>query len=245
MMWVDGRDVRGHTTGGEPLTDVSWLLVLHADAGPIDPHPARRALRQQLFPGARHRHADRRAGRPGAVAGGRTDVIPGRTVWLLRADRSADSYAVVTKPSSAGEASSSCRGSTRTVYPTGAGPGQRQLRLVPVARCPPSNRCPTRRRKSMSHGAMSCNCSLTSTRPVTDCTSTSSGASPPRSRKRPHRHDVAQRRLGADPGGVDVDHPDRRPGRPHLVLPGRQPLGHGQVGWSPPGSTRTPGRSTR
>ena len=35
MMWVDGRDVRGHTTGGEPLTDVSWLLVLHADAGPI------------------------------------------------------------------------------------------------------------------------------------------------------------------------------------------------------------------
>ena len=33
LMWVDGRDVRGHTAGGEPLTDVSWLLVLHADAG--------------------------------------------------------------------------------------------------------------------------------------------------------------------------------------------------------------------
>ena len=36
MMWVDGRDVRGHTVGGEPLTDVSWLLVLHAGADPTD-----------------------------------------------------------------------------------------------------------------------------------------------------------------------------------------------------------------
>ena len=76
MMWVDGRDVRGHTTGGEPLTDVSWLLVLHADAEPDHPHPARNALRQQLFPGAGHQHRHRRAGRPGAIAGRRADRHP-------------------------------------------------------------------------------------------------------------------------------------------------------------------------
>ena len=34
MMWIDGRDVRGHTAGGEPLIGRSWLLVLHADAEP-------------------------------------------------------------------------------------------------------------------------------------------------------------------------------------------------------------------
>ena len=51
MMWVDGRDVRGHTTGGEPLTDVSWLLVLHADGGPMHPDPARHCpTRSSYFP---------------------------------------------------------------------------------------------------------------------------------------------------------------------------------------------------
>ena len=88
MMWIDGRDVRGHTTGGEPLTDVSWLLVLHAEAAPTTLTLPGNAVRQQLRPGAGHRHR-RPASRPirRALPVGEPMVIPGRTVWLLRADR--------------------------------------------------------------------------------------------------------------------------------------------------------------
>ena len=62
MMWVDGRDVRGHTTGGEPLTDVSWLLVLHADGGPMTLTLPGYPLRERLLPGAGHQHPDGRTG---------------------------------------------------------------------------------------------------------------------------------------------------------------------------------------
>ena len=123
LMWVDGRDVRGHTTGGEPLTDVSWLLVLHADAAPDHPDAARPALQHKLFPGAGHRDTDRRAGPAGH---------PGRpgNRWRCRAERcgccgrsarpqrrsvSDTAHAVVTNPISAGDASRSLCGSTRTV----------------------------------------------------------------------------------------------------------------------------------
>ena len=129
LMWVDGRDVRGHTTGGEPLTDVSWLLVLHADARAHHPDAARPALQQQAIsrcwtparptgepalPAADRRRANRwrcPAGRCGCCARTRAErLVPAGSVR-----RSTPAHAVVTSPISAGDASRSLRGSTRTV----------------------------------------------------------------------------------------------------------------------------------
>ena len=151
MMWVDGRDVRGHTTGGEPLTDVSWLLVLHADAGPITLTLPGMPYASGYFPvldtgtppASRPRRRRCRSGEPivhpgphGLAAAGRARADRGR-----RGNRR---QAVVTRPISAGEASSSLLRQHPHRVADGAGPGQRQLRLVPVA-VRRSNRCPSRR----------------------------------------------------------------------------------------------------
>ena len=142
QMWVDGRDVRGHSPDGAPMTDDSWLLVLHSAAEPIevtlpgdpyalayspvidtgtatgapaDPHPAHPRPADSLC----------RAARSGCCA--RTGAPTGpadRGAWSgdRRTWRAATParwrQAVVTRPISALDASSSCRGSTRTVYPT-------------------------------------------------------------------------------------------------------------------------------
>ena len=102
-LWINGHDVRGHTVGGQPLTDRSWLLLLHAGADPID----------LTLPGVPYATSyvptidtDRPTGEPLSTDGilsGSSVVMPGRTVWLLRARR----HAMVTNPSSAGAASSS------------------------------------------------------------------------------------------------------------------------------------------
>ncbi len=107
-MWINGHDVRGHTATGQPLSDRSWLLVLHAGSDPIDltlpemPYSASYVLTLDT---------DRPTGEPastGEIAGGSTVVMPGRTVWLLRARRHpTPGQAVVTSPNSAGEASRS------------------------------------------------------------------------------------------------------------------------------------------
>ena len=36
LMWVNGRDVRGHGPAGQPLTDDSWLLLLHSGDRPVE-----------------------------------------------------------------------------------------------------------------------------------------------------------------------------------------------------------------
>ncbi len=87
MMWINGRDVRGYTSGGQPLTDDSWLLVLHAGADPVTitlpGSPYGTAYCPVLDTGTG-------TGEPAnaePLPGGHRIVIPGRTVWLLRADR--------------------------------------------------------------------------------------------------------------------------------------------------------------
>ncbi|MEP6563052.1 MAG: alpha-amylase family glycosyl hydrolase, partial [Nakamurella sp.] len=87
LMWVDGRDVRGHTTGGEPLTDVSWLLVLHADAGPITLTLPGLPYSTSYFPVLDTAAPTGQPARPAAMASGQPLEMPGRTVWLLRAER--------------------------------------------------------------------------------------------------------------------------------------------------------------
>ena len=86
-MWVNGHDVRGHTVAGEPLSDRSWLLLLHAGADPVE----------LTLPGAPYSTSyvptidtDRPTGEPAStaeIAGGASVVMPGRTVWLLQARR--------------------------------------------------------------------------------------------------------------------------------------------------------------
>ena len=88
MMWIDGRDVRGHTTGGEPLTDVSWLLVLHADAEPTDLTLPGMPYGSSYFPVLDTDTPTGEPLHPKPLPVGETLTIPGRTVWLLRADRS-------------------------------------------------------------------------------------------------------------------------------------------------------------
>ncbi len=93
MMWINGRDVRGHTTGGEPLTDDSWLLVLHAGVDLLSIVLPGRPYGTRYFPVL---DTGSRTGEPLEAAplpGGKAANIPGRTVWLLRADRSVPAHA--------------------------------------------------------------------------------------------------------------------------------------------------------
>ena len=86
-MWVNGRDVRGHTPTGAPLTDDSWLLVLHAGTDPVD----------LLLPGGPYAQAytpvidtDSPTGEPAdptPLDAGSRLTLPGRTLLLLRAHR--------------------------------------------------------------------------------------------------------------------------------------------------------------
>jgi len=87
QMWVDGRDVRGHSRGGEPLTDDSWLLVLHADGGDTTvtlPGPPYGTAYTPVL------DTDTPTGEPAdatPLPAGVPLALPGRTVWLLRAYR--------------------------------------------------------------------------------------------------------------------------------------------------------------
>ncbi|MGS0688535.1 glycogen debranching protein GlgX [Nakamurella sp. GG22] len=87
LMWINGRDVRGYSAGGDPVTDDSWLLVLHAGENPMTlvlPGPP---WGNRYFPVL---DTDSPTGAPADPAALPVEVpivIPGRTVWLLRADR--------------------------------------------------------------------------------------------------------------------------------------------------------------
>jgi glycogen operon protein len=92
-MWIDGRDVRGHGPAGEPLTDDSWLLVLHADPADAEitlpGHPYGEAYTPVVDTASP-------TGRPvdaSPLSAGVAMTIPGRTVWLLRAHRTGESEA--------------------------------------------------------------------------------------------------------------------------------------------------------
>ena len=90
QMWIDGRDVRGHTAAGAPMTDDSWLLVLHADAAPVEltlPGPPYGEAYTPVLDTAS------RTGEPvdpHPLSGGVALTLPGRTLWLLRAHRTSD-----------------------------------------------------------------------------------------------------------------------------------------------------------
>ena len=90
QMWIDGRDVRGHTAAGAPMTDDSWLLVLHAGADPVEltlpGPPYGEAYTPELDTGS----ATGEPADPHPLSGGVELTLPGRTVWLLRAHRTSD-----------------------------------------------------------------------------------------------------------------------------------------------------------
>ena len=86
-MWINGHDVRGHTVAGQPLSDRSWLLVLHAGDDPIELSLPGMPYSTSYVPTL---DTDRPTGEPVStdeIAGGSTIPMPGRTVWLLRARR--------------------------------------------------------------------------------------------------------------------------------------------------------------
>ena len=90
QMWIDGRDVRGHSRSGAPQTDDSWLLVLHAGVDPIEltlpGPPYGEAYTPELDTAApTGAPAD-----PRPLSGGMEVTLPGRTLWLLRAHRTSD-----------------------------------------------------------------------------------------------------------------------------------------------------------
>ena len=90
QMWLDGKDVRGHSSGGAPLADHSWLLVLHAGAGPIEitlPGPpygeAYTPVLDSCCPTGEP--AD-----PSPLSAGIEVTMPGRALWVLRAHRTSE-----------------------------------------------------------------------------------------------------------------------------------------------------------
>ncbi len=95
LMWVDGRDVRGHTTTGGPVVDDSWLLALHSGPDPIEitlpGEPYGSAFQIML-------DTSDPTGAPPAgphFAAGEQINLPARTVWLLRAYRDDDPPEVI------------------------------------------------------------------------------------------------------------------------------------------------------
>jgi len=90
QMWLDGRDVRGHNVDGSPMTDHSWLLVLHADVESVEitfPGPP---YGQAYSPVVDTGAADGAPADPAPLSAGVEVTLPGRTLWLLRAHRTSD-----------------------------------------------------------------------------------------------------------------------------------------------------------
>ena len=93
QMWVNGRDVRGLGPHGAPLSDSSWLLVLHSGWDSADftlPGPPYGLAYTPVI------DTDAPTGEPadpGPLASGVEMTIKGRTFWLLRAHRVGDQSA--------------------------------------------------------------------------------------------------------------------------------------------------------
>ncbi len=87
QMWINGNDVRGHGPDGRPLSDSSWLMVLHAGWDSADimlPGPPYGVSYSPVI------DTDTATGEPADPAplpAGVQLTIKGRTFWLLRAHR--------------------------------------------------------------------------------------------------------------------------------------------------------------
>ncbi len=90
QMWVNGCDVRGHGPAGQPLSDESWLLVLHAEDGPVEITLPATPFAEAYTPVI---DTDSPTGvpvDPRPLSAGVEVTLPGRTVWLLQAHRRSD-----------------------------------------------------------------------------------------------------------------------------------------------------------
>ncbi|WP_354528468.1 glycogen debranching protein GlgX [Nakamurella sp. UYEF19] len=96
QMWLDGRDVRGHTTTGAPMTDHSWLLVLHADADPIELTLPGPPYGEAYTPVLDTSGPTGEPEDPSPLSAGVELTMPGRTLWLLRAHRTSEEDDVTT-----------------------------------------------------------------------------------------------------------------------------------------------------
>jgi isoamylase len=86
-MWIDGSESLSRNRDGELVADDSWLLLLHAGDSPIEITLPAARYGSQFEPvldsgTARGVPADETPLRPGS-----TQVVPPRTLWLLRANR--------------------------------------------------------------------------------------------------------------------------------------------------------------
>ena len=87
LMWIDGRDVRGHSAMGEPLIDRSWLLLLHAGEDPITVQLPSSPYADSYTPIVDTDTVDGAPADPSTLSAGVPLTVPGRTLWLLQANR--------------------------------------------------------------------------------------------------------------------------------------------------------------
>jgi len=90
QMWLDGCDVRGHNIDGSPMTDHSWLLVLHAGSGPTEITLPGPPYGEAYSPMVDTASADGEPVDPTPLSAGVEVTVPGRTLWLLRAHRTSE-----------------------------------------------------------------------------------------------------------------------------------------------------------
>ncbi len=87
MMWVNGRDVRGHGPAGQPLTDDSWLLLLHSGDADIEVTLPSAPYGQAYTPVVDTAFPTGEPADPAPLSGGVAITVGPRTLWLLRAHR--------------------------------------------------------------------------------------------------------------------------------------------------------------
>ncbi len=90
QMWVNGRDVRGHGLIGQPQSDSSWLMVLHAGWDSVDITLPGPPYGQAYTPVIDTDSPTGQPADPRPLSGGIEMNIKGRTFWLLRAHRVGD-----------------------------------------------------------------------------------------------------------------------------------------------------------
>jgi glycogen operon protein len=87
QMWVNGRDVRGHGPSGEPLSDETWLLVVHAGSESIEITLPDEPFGLAYTPVIDTAAPTGKPADPSPLSAGVEVTLPGRTLWLLQAHR--------------------------------------------------------------------------------------------------------------------------------------------------------------
>lgn len=85
MMWVNGADVRGHGRDEQVQTDDSYLLIFHCAPDPVTITLPEGPYGQHFVPVLDTDTADGQPTDTEALAAGTQAVLPGRTMWVLRA----------------------------------------------------------------------------------------------------------------------------------------------------------------